>query len=353
MHHFCVLAGYGAEAINPYLAFETLEQIRTENGLPLQRLRGAEELHQGARQGHAEGDVQDGHLDLPVLLRRADLRRGRPAKARLSRSTSPAPRRRSKAPICTPSPRRRWCATRSAYGDDPLYRDMLDVGGDYAFRLRGEAHAWTPQIGRQAAARGARQLARPTTRPSPRSINDQSERLLTIRGLMQFKPADRAGAARRGRAGARDRQALRHRRDELRLDQPRGAHDAGDRDEPHRRQVEHRRGRRGGRALQAAAERRFDALGDQAGRLGPVRRHRRIPGQRRRPADQDGAGRQARRGRPAARPQGRQGDRQGAPFDARRRPDLAAAAPRHLFDRGSGAADPRSEERQPARPRSR
>src|SRR5258708_12570429 len=32
-----------------------------------------------------------------------------------------------------------------AYGDDPLYREMLDLGGDYAFRLRGEAHAWTPQ----------------------------------------------------------------------------------------------------------------------------------------------------------------------------------------------------------------
>ena len=25
VHHFCVLAGYGAEAINPYLAFETLD----------------------------------------------------------------------------------------------------------------------------------------------------------------------------------------------------------------------------------------------------------------------------------------------------------------------------------------
>ena len=27
VHHYCVLAGYGAEAINPYLAFETLEQL--------------------------------------------------------------------------------------------------------------------------------------------------------------------------------------------------------------------------------------------------------------------------------------------------------------------------------------
>ncbi len=27
VHHFCCLAGYGAEAINPYLAFETLEEM--------------------------------------------------------------------------------------------------------------------------------------------------------------------------------------------------------------------------------------------------------------------------------------------------------------------------------------
>src|SRR6185437_1104725 len=35
VHHFCVLAGYGAEAVNPYLAFETLEAIRARDELPL------------------------------------------------------------------------------------------------------------------------------------------------------------------------------------------------------------------------------------------------------------------------------------------------------------------------------
>src|SRR5713226_1146611 len=35
VHHFCALAGYGAEAINPYLAFATIEQIRVENDMPL------------------------------------------------------------------------------------------------------------------------------------------------------------------------------------------------------------------------------------------------------------------------------------------------------------------------------
>ena len=60
-----------------------------------------------------------------------------------------------------------------------------------------------------------------------------------------------AGADRGSRAGRRDRQALLHRRDVARLDLDRGAHHARDRDEPHRRQVEHRRGRRGPPALRA------------------------------------------------------------------------------------------------------
>ena len=87
----------------------------------------------------------------------------------------------------------------------------------------------------------------------------------------------------------------------------------------------------------------------QAGRQRPVRRHQRVPRQRRRPPDQDGAGRQARRGRPAARPQGLPVDRADPALHAGRRADLAAAAPRHLLDRGPRPAHPRPEERQ--RPR--
>ncbi len=42
--------------------------------------RSAGALRQGGRQGHPQGHVQDGHLDLPVLLRSADLRRGGPVE---------------------------------------------------------------------------------------------------------------------------------------------------------------------------------------------------------------------------------------------------------------------------------
>ena len=77
---------------------------------------------------------------------------------------------------------------RHAYGENPIYHEMLDVGGDYAFRLRGEDHAWTPQsIAKlQHAVRGNSQ---DEYRAFAATINDQSERLLTIRGLMTLKAA--------------------------------------------------------------------------------------------------------------------------------------------------------------------
>ena len=95
-------------------------------------------------------------------------------------------------------------------------------------------------------------------------------------------------------------------------------------------------------------QRRFQEQRHQAGRLGPLRRDQPLPGQRAGTANQDGPGRQAGRRRPVARPQGLSVDRQGPLRHARRRPDFAAAAPRHLFHRRLGRVDSRSEKRQPA-----
>ncbi len=79
---------------------------------------------------------------------------------------------------------------RNAFGDNPLYREMLDVGGDYAYRIRGEDHAWTPEsiAQLQHAVRG--NLPEEYQRFAE-GINEQSERLLTLRGLMQLKFADK------------------------------------------------------------------------------------------------------------------------------------------------------------------
>ena len=91
----------------------------------------------------------------------------------------------------------------------------------------------------------------------------------------------------------------------------------------------------------------------QAGGERALRRDGALPGQRRRAADQDRPGRQARRGRAAP---GHKVDeaiarvRHSVPG---RDAHLAAAAPRHLLHRGSGAAHLRPEVREPARARQR
>ncbi len=187
VHHFCVLAGYGAEAINPYLAFATIEQIRTENGLPLSAEEAQKNYAKALGKGilkviskmgistyqsycgaqifdavGLESDfVEQYFTGTATTIEGADLKAI--AEEALIRHAR-------------------------AYGEDPLYREMLDLGGDYAFRLRGEAHAWTPQsVARlQHAVRG-NSLA--DYQAFAASINDQSERLLTIRGLMKFKLA--------------------------------------------------------------------------------------------------------------------------------------------------------------------
>ncbi len=68
---------------------------------------------------------------------------------------------------------------RDAFGDSPLYRNMLDVGGNYAFRIRGEEHAWTPtSVAKlQHAVRG--NISKDYAEFAA-SINEQSARLLTM-----------------------------------------------------------------------------------------------------------------------------------------------------------------------------
>ncbi|HUQ13613.1 MAG TPA: glutamate synthase-related protein, partial [Novosphingobium sp.] len=78
----------------------------------------------------------------------------------------------------------------AAWGDDPILRRMLDVGGIYQYRIRGEEHAWTPAnvAALQHAVRGGDPK---NYAEFAASVNEQSERLLTIRGLLELKKADR------------------------------------------------------------------------------------------------------------------------------------------------------------------
>ena len=349
VHHFALLLGYGAGGDQPVprVRHDPRPDAR-ERADRAHRAQGDQELREGGGQGHPQGDVEDGHLDRRVVHRRADLRGGRPVEGARRRvlhrhrvaHRGHRPRRDRRARS------RRVTTSRTPIVPEELAHRELPVGGEYQWRREGEYHLFNPDtvFKLQHSTRSGRY---DIFKQYSKLVDDQATRLATLRGLFELKTGERhAGADRRGRAGFGDRQAVLDGRDELRLDQQGSAREPRDRDEPARRALEHRRGRRGPRPVRPRRERRPAAQRDQAGRVGALRRDERVPRQRRRPADQDGAGRQAGRGRRAPGPQGVPVDREDAALDAGRRPDLAAAAPRHLLDRGSQAAHPRPEERE-------
>jgi glutamate synthase (NADPH/NADH) large chain len=188
VHHFCVLAGFGAEAVNPYLAFETLDAIARNNpGGP-----GPEALTKNYVKAIGKGVLKvmskmgistyqsycGAQIFDAVGLSSAFVDRYFTGSASMIEGAD-------LIDIAQECVRRHA----DAYGDAPVYRTMLDVGGVYGFRLRGEDHAWTPQAiaSLQHAVRGNI----PGEYESfARSINDQNRRLLTLRGLMEFRWAE-------------------------------------------------------------------------------------------------------------------------------------------------------------------
>ncbi len=101
----------------------------------------------------------------------------------------------------------------------------LKPGGYYQWRRDGEYHMYNPDT-ISLLQHSTRSNNFESFQQFSSLMNEETRRLCTIRGLLDFKPErlhpDRGGGARR-----RDRQALRHRRDVPRLDQPQGARGAG------------------------------------------------------------------------------------------------------------------------------
>ena len=125
----------------------------------------------------------------------------------------------------------------SAYPEDGRDRRSraLATGGEYQWRRDGPPHLFNPDtVFRLQHATRTRRYD--IFREYTKLVDDQAENLMTLRGLFKIKDGERpAVPIDEVESGRVDRQALLHRRDELRLDQSRGARDARDRDEPPRR----------------------------------------------------------------------------------------------------------------------
>ncbi|MER2633753.1 MAG: glutamate synthase large subunit [Rhizobiaceae bacterium] len=195
VHHFCCLAGYGAEAINPYLAFDTLTDMHRRGELPAE-VDAEEMVHRyikslgkgilkvmskmgistyqsycGAQIFDAVGlksdFVQKYFTGTATLIEGVGLEEI--SAETVSRHTD-------------------------AFGDDPVLRNALEVGGDYLFRMRGEAHMWSPDTV-ATLQHAVRKGSWETYRDFAAQVDSETARARQIRGLFRIRLAEEAGRA--------------------------------------------------------------------------------------------------------------------------------------------------------------
>ncbi|HKH95435.1 MAG TPA: glutamate synthase central domain-containing protein, partial [Beijerinckiaceae bacterium] len=193
VHHFACLAGYGAEAINPYLAFETMMDMHARGDLPVEvdakevvkryiksigkgMLKVMSKMGISTYQSYCGAQIFDA-IGLSSKFVDRDFF-----------GTATTIEGAGMDEIAQETVHRH----RDAFGNSPVYRAALDVGGEYAFRIRGEDHVWTAETVRdlQHAVRGNSQ---DKYRAFAGRLNEQAERFLTIRGLFDIKDAEAAG----------------------------------------------------------------------------------------------------------------------------------------------------------------
>jgi glutamate synthase (NADPH/NADH) large chain len=191
IHHFACLAGYGAEAINPYLAFETLTAMA--RGLPEEvsayevvkrfiksidkgLLKVMSKMGISTYQSYCGAQIFDA-----VGLQRAFIDRFFFGTATMIEGAG-------LDEIAGEAARRH----RDAFGASPVLRDSLEVGGEYAVRLRGEAHSWTAETV-SLLQHAVRSDSREKYRAYAKVLNEQEQHLLTIRGLFRIRDAAEDG----------------------------------------------------------------------------------------------------------------------------------------------------------------
>ena len=188
VHHFATLAGYGAEAVNPYVAFDTIQSMLRHLREPLSfaeaQKRYIKAIGKGLKKVMSKMGISTYQSYCGAQIFDA-VGLSSEFVDRYFTGTSTTVEGAGLGEIAEETVRRHG----DAYGENPIYRTHLDVGGDYAYRLRGEDHVWTPDSIAKVQHASRTNDAK-TYEEFSRMVNEQEERLLTFRGLFELKAAD-------------------------------------------------------------------------------------------------------------------------------------------------------------------
>ena len=184
VHHFAVLAGYGAEAVHPYLALETLADLHKDLPTDLATEKAIYNYVKAIGKGLSKIMSKMG-VSTYMSYCGAQLFEAIGLEKTLVdkyfRGTASQIGGIGIFEVAEEALRMH----RAAFGDDPVLAGMLDAGGEYAWRVRGEEHMWTPD----AIAKlqhGVRANRFETYQEYAKLINDQTRRHMTLRGLFEF-----------------------------------------------------------------------------------------------------------------------------------------------------------------------
>jgi glutamate synthase (NADPH/NADH) large chain len=188
VHDFCLLAGYGAEAINPYLAFDSLSGMRHEYPEDVSEAEAHERYVKAVGKGMLKVMSKMGISTFQSYCGAQIFDAVGLSSEFVERyftGTHTVIDGVGLGEIGEETARRH----RVAFGDVPILRGALDVGGDLAFRIRGEAHIWTPEAISllQHAVRGADYQQ---FREYSQRVNEQTKIMKNLRGLFELRLAD-------------------------------------------------------------------------------------------------------------------------------------------------------------------
>ncbi len=185
VHHFAVLAGYGAEAVHPYLAMQTLASIHADLPGALSAEKAIANYVKAVGKGLSKIMSKMGvstYMSYCGAQLFEAIGLAPEFVAKFFRGTATQVGGIGVFEVAEEALRMHV----AAFGDDPVLARMLDAGGEYAWRSRGEEHMWTPD----AIAKlqhSARSGKFETYKEYAQLINDQSKRHMTLRGLFEFK----------------------------------------------------------------------------------------------------------------------------------------------------------------------
>ncbi|PXX42054.1 glutamate synthase-related protein [Undibacterium pigrum] len=184
-HHFALLAGYGAEAVHPYLAMQTLADMAKDLSGELSAEKAVYNYTKAVGKGLMKVMSKMGISTYmsycgAQIFEAVGLNKSLVDK--YFKGTASNVEGIGVFEVAEEALR----LHKAAFGLDPVLENALDAGGEYAFRVRGEDHMWTPDaIAKLQHSTRANNYN--SYKEYAQIINDQSKRHMTLRGLFEFK----------------------------------------------------------------------------------------------------------------------------------------------------------------------